>query len=1099
MKTRTRNLKRLLSWLLCLSMMAGLLPMTALAADAPAITTEALAEATVGEEYTAALTATASAQNGELSWSATGLPNGLALSGSGETATLLGTPIEAGTFTVTVTVTETIPAAQPEEPAEGTDPNQGTEPAEPTVLTDTKTYTLTVAEAAPASEPGTEPGISLRSVTSKQELSGFNLYLQPESGGTVGSEDIITQFSTADELFMTVDSYPGNNPTKIALISGNLTVANLNETDLNDNALFLSVGEMVNGVQNGTMSVGGEKLILASFRTIDSNGGVPVATNGISTLNDGENYRFLVWDGADSENQTVYYSSNTYTYTAAKTIDMAVTRGGSPVTEFANTDTVTITATLPTAPTSIGSIFFGEQYMYLAPDSVQTNGSTVTITMEGLYTSTYGEKRDLLPPGSYKISFWDDIEKPDGSYDSIEYVSTASYTVTGEGGTPTITTATLPDATVGVNYETPLAAAPATGGTLSWALASGSSLPNGLQLDANTGTISGTPTAAGSSTFTVQVTETSTEGGDLVGTKELTLTVKEPAGPTINTTELPLAFLGESYTAELKATAGSGGTLSWSITSGNQPEWLTLDGATGALSGTVPNDAATEPVSLTFQVTETLGGNITRTATKELALTVTKRLEITNEITQFTPTRGENFSLTLTANLEDVTWSRKSGSLPSNLNLTGNTISGTVSAYEQDGEYSYTVIARSQDGQTAEQTFTFTVGSLFCFTLPDDLDSDAIDRYASLRATLDGNQVTLWSGKLTGQGQTLTVNSAYAGEQVTDVKLTTYLNRGEVVLAEKTGNTELKDSDSAELTAKPDPIITLPQFTYGGLDNYVSAWFVDSSGWRYNSGDLAASGETFTLKASTNAYQYRSDGKTDYDLNSTPTFSGTGVSGGADSGYTYSGSNGSGGAISVTYPTLQKQPVTFTLRMMSGGTTGTEVALNRASLSITQYVNGQSVRTTAQIQSNATATADLYTGMEANLALLNAPGCYLKDSKIDSLGASNKVTYYTSEHTQAALLITPKLANESDDLLAYAKNLPGSKLSPTITVGSDSWKINSVQPRSAPANPQPPESGVTITRTASRLWQMVPHTPSAGQPTRAFRRARSLVTGPKTS
>ena len=31
MKTRTRNLKRLLSWLLCLSMVAGLLPVTALA------------------------------------------------------------------------------------------------------------------------------------------------------------------------------------------------------------------------------------------------------------------------------------------------------------------------------------------------------------------------------------------------------------------------------------------------------------------------------------------------------------------------------------------------------------------------------------------------------------------------------------------------------------------------------------------------------------------------------------------------------------------------------------------------------------------------------------------------------------------------------------------------------------------------------------------------------------------------------------------------------------------------------------------------------------------------------------------------------------
>ena len=572
-----------------------------------------------------------------------------------------------------------------------------------------------------------------------------------------------------------------------------------------------------------------------------------------------------------------------------------------------------------------------------------------------------------------------------------------------------------------MNYETALTATPATGGSLSWDLASGSSLPAGLTLGTD-GKISGMPTTAGSSTFTVQVTETVEGGEALTGTKELTMTVKEAAGPTITTTELPMAFVGESYTAQVAATASSGGTLSWSITSGNQPNWLSLDTSTGALSGTVPNDAATEPVSLTFQVTETLGGNITRTATKELALTVTKRLEITNEITQFNPARGEEFTLTLEANLEDVTWSRKSGSLPSNLNLT-------------------TVTARSPDGQTAEKTFTFILGSLFYFTLPDSLDNDAIERSASLKATLDGKEVTLWSGKLSNTDQTLTVNSAYAGKTVTDVKLTTYLNRGEVVLAEKTGNTELKDSDSAELTAENDPIITLPAFTYDGLDGYVSAWFVDSSGWRYNSGDLAASSETFTLKASTNAYQYRSDGKTDYDLNGTPTFSGGGVS--EDS---YTPSSGDGNPIAVTYPTLTKQPVTFTLQMMEGGTTGTEVALNRASLSITQYVNGSSIRATAQIQNNSTATADLYTGMEANLSLLNAGGCYLQNSTIESLATSNKVTYYTSEHINAALLITPKLVDgASDDLLTYAKNLPGSKLSPTITVDGESWKINSVQ------------------------------------------------------
>ena len=96
MKTRTRNLKRLLSLALCLCMVTGLLPMTALAADAPAITAETLEAATVDEPYTAQLTAKASDAQGALTWSSEDLPGWLTLSGSGETATLTGTPDEAG-------------------------------------------------------------------------------------------------------------------------------------------------------------------------------------------------------------------------------------------------------------------------------------------------------------------------------------------------------------------------------------------------------------------------------------------------------------------------------------------------------------------------------------------------------------------------------------------------------------------------------------------------------------------------------------------------------------------------------------------------------------------------------------------------------------------------------------------------------------------------------------------------------------------------------------------------------------------------------------------------------------------------------------------
>jgi hypothetical protein len=69
----------------------------------------------------------------------------------------------------------------------------------------------------------------------------------------------------------------------------------------------------------------------------------------------------------------------------------------------------------------------------------------------------------------------------------------------------TITTTTLPGATVGTSYTATLAASGGTG-ILTWALATGSSLPVGLNLSA-AGVISGTPSASGTSSFTANVTD----------------------------------------------------------------------------------------------------------------------------------------------------------------------------------------------------------------------------------------------------------------------------------------------------------------------------------------------------------------------------------------------------------------------------------------------------------------------------------------------------------------------------------------------------------------------------------------------------------------
>ncbi|UWP79133.1 putative Ig domain-containing protein [Dactylosporangium fulvum] len=170
-----------------------------------------------------------------------------------------------------------------------------------------------------------------------------------------------------------------------------------------------------------------------------------------------------------------------------------------------------------------------------------------------------------------------------------------------------ITTTTAPGAVRGAAYSTTLAA---TGGVTpyTWSVHAGT-LPAGLTLNPATGAISGTPTTAGTSNFTVEVADAAS------GTDTQALTITVGAAPlSITTTTLVAGKAGTAYSASLAATGGVA-PYTWAVHAGNLPAGLTLNPATGAISGTptavgdstftvrvTDDDAVTDDQELSLQV-----------------------------------------------------------------------------------------------------------------------------------------------------------------------------------------------------------------------------------------------------------------------------------------------------------------------------------------------------------------------------------------------------------------------------------------------------------------------------------------------------------------
>ena len=316
------------------------------------------------------------------------------------------------------------------------------------------------------------------------------------------------------------------------------------------------------------------------------------------------------------------------------------------------------------------------------------------------------------------------------------FVAGTLVTITQASGCPiNISPANLTSTQLGANYSQQLSQSGGTGGII-WTVSSGS-LPPGIQLNQNSGLLSGIPSLAGDFIFTVRATDS----GGCYGEIPYMLTVT-CQGLTITPASLSAGTVGSTYSQQLTLTGGSG-TILWSVNAGALPLGMMVDSATGLLSG-APQAQGT----FNFTVRATVNANGCFTD-KSYTLTVNCPTITVNQASINPGNLGVSYSqqFTQTGATGNIAWTLSSGTLPNNLTLsTSGLLSGTPVA---SGNFPITVRATAGNGCFGEKSYVLLIGTCPAISiLPATLSNGLINT--------NYNQVLTASGGSGGYNFTFT-------------------------------------------------------------------------------------------------------------------------------------------------------------------------------------------------------------------------------------------------------------------------------------------------------------------------------------------------------
>ena len=323
------------------------------------------------------------------------------------------------------------------------------------------------------------------------------------------------------------------------------------------------------------------------------------------------------------------FAGVTYTAPTGLTTQITVTLTATARVNSTTTATATINVVLPPTFTTLTLPNGINGTSYTQPIAVTGGISPLRFTVVsgslpmGLSLANSGTVQGT-PIGSNTTNSFT-IQVADSGNPPI--TATQAFTI-GIGPPPPlgIQTGQLPAGQVGSLYN---AAVTPYGGIppYTWSLVAGSGvLPTDLLLSPASGQISGTPITPGTTGFTVQVIDSALPPQKAVVT--LSITIAPPPALAITTTSLPQGVTATGYGATLQTTGGLA-PITWTITTGQLPSGLSLNAASGAITGS--------PVRLetsTFTVRATDSEAPQQSVSKTFSITITSNTTTTQDEAQ---------------------------------------------------------------------------------------------------------------------------------------------------------------------------------------------------------------------------------------------------------------------------------------------------------------------------------------------------------------------------------------------------------------------------------------------------------------------------------